>query len=254
MRTGTPSDRSRSRMKRSSAPLVSKVPTTSAVRPIRSASGIANTGRASVSAVACAIRRARRRTAQSPAVGQAIGAVDRRGLVRGRSAPSRDDPVNSAGFRPRRPRRRGFGAPARRPRRGGRRRAVAAADRGRAASSPASMIRLMRPLTMMATRIGDRGRDADILLDDEHREILFVRQAEQEVADLRDDQRRKALGRLVHHQQAGIAEQRARDREHLLFAARKLAAAVAAPLRQGAGMSNRRGRPSRNGRRRRRAR
>ncbi len=45
-----------------------------------------------------------------------------------------------------------------------------------------------------------------------------------------DDHRRQSLGRLVHHQQARIAEQRARDRQHLLLAARKLAAAVVAAL------------------------
>ena len=42
-----PEHHSRSRMKPNLAPLVSKVPTTSAVRPIRSANGIANTARAS---------------------------------------------------------------------------------------------------------------------------------------------------------------------------------------------------------------
>ena len=43
VRAGMPSAFSRSAMKRSSLPLVSKVPTTSTVRPIRSAKGMAKT-------------------------------------------------------------------------------------------------------------------------------------------------------------------------------------------------------------------
>ena len=74
------------------------------------------------------------------------------------------------------------------------------------------------------------GRNADVLLDDEDGNVLFVREANQKVAHLSDDHRGKSLGRLVHDEKAGIAEKRASDREHLLLAARKLAAAVAAPL------------------------
>ena len=48
----------------------------------------------------------------------------------------------------------------------------------------------------------------------------------------RDDHRGEALGRFVHHEKPRIAEQSARYREHLLFAARELSAAVVAALRQ----------------------
>ena len=48
---------------------------------------------------------------------------------------------------------------------------------------------------------GDRGRDADILLDDEDADIAFLAEIEQNLLDLLDDHRRKAFGRLVHDQQ-----------------------------------------------------
>src|SRR5206468_2995998 len=47
-----------------------------------------------------------------------------------------------------------------------------------------------------------------------------------------DDQRRQALRRLVEQQQLGIAHQRARDRQHLLLAAREIAAVTAGQLAQ----------------------
>ena len=78
--------------------------------------------------------------------------------------------------------------------------------------------------------IGNGGRNADVLLDDEDRDILFVREANEKIANLCDDHRGKPLGRLVHDEKARIAEKRPSDRQHLLLAARKLAAAVAAPL------------------------
>ena len=57
--TGMPSAFSRSAMKRSSLPLVSKVPATSTVRPIRSAKGMANTFFASSAGVVALDRRLR---------------------------------------------------------------------------------------------------------------------------------------------------------------------------------------------------
>ena len=78
----------------------------------------------------------------------------------------------------------------------------------------------------------DRGGHADILLDDEDADVSLLADPEQHLLDLLDDDRRKALGRLVHDQEPGIEQQRARNGEHLLLAARKLVAAVAAPLRQ----------------------
>ena len=52
----------------------------------------------------------------------------------------------------------------------------------------------------------DRGRDADVLLDDQNADIALFADIEQHLLDLLDDDRRQALGRLVHHQEAGIEQ------------------------------------------------
>ena len=80
--------------------------------------------------------------------------------------------------------------------------------------------------------LGNRRRDADILLDDEHRHVAFLAKPDQHLLDLRDDDGRETLGRLVHDQETRIGHQRPRDRQHLLLAAGKLAAAVVSPLGQ----------------------
>ena len=74
--------------------------------------------------------------------------------------------------------------------------------------------------------LGDRGGDADILLDHEHRHVAVFAEAHQHFLDLGDDDRRQAFGRLVHDEQLRVGQKRARDRQHLLFAARELAAAM----------------------------
>ena len=63
-------------------------------------------------------------------------------------------------------------------------------------------------------------------------DVLLVREANKKVAHLSDDHRRETFGRLVHDEKAGIAKKRPSDRQHLLLAARKLAAAVATPERR----------------------
>ena len=78
--------------------------------------------------------------------------------------------------------------------------------------------------------LGDRGGDADVLLDDKDADIGLVAERDQNLLDLLDDERSEPLGRLVHHQQVWIEEQRTRDREHLLLAAGELIAAVVAAL------------------------
>ncbi len=78
----------------------------------------------------------------------------------------------------------------------------------------------------------DRGRHPDILLDDEDRHVGFVAETQQHLLDLRHNHRRKTLGRFVHDQELRIRHQRARNRQHLLFAARELGAAVVTPLGQ----------------------
>ena len=77
-----------------------------------------------------------------------------------------------------------------------------------------------------------RGGDPDVLLDDEDRDLPLLADPDQHVLDLLHDDRRESLGRFVHHQQARIEQQRAGDREHLLLTARELAAAARAPFPQ----------------------
>ena len=72
----------------------------------------------------------------------------------------------------------------------------------------------------------DRGRHADILLDHQHRDVAFVAEPHQHLLDLGDDDGRETLGRLVHDQEMRVGQKRARDRQHLLLAAGKLAAAI----------------------------
>ena len=80
--------------------------------------------------------------------------------------------------------------------------------------------------------VRDRGRDPDVLLDHKDGEILLMGETDQEISHLDHDHRRQTLGRLVHDKKPRIAKQRSRDRKHLLFAARQLAAAVRAPVGQ----------------------
>ena len=80
--------------------------------------------------------------------------------------------------------------------------------------------------------VGDGGRDGDVLLDHQHGKVFLVGEPDEKIAHLSDDHGRKALGRLVHDEEARIAEQRPPDRQHLLLAARQLPAAVVAPFRK----------------------
>ena len=90
----------------------------------------------------------------------------------------------------------------------------------------------MRPLTITADAIGDVHRHAEVLLDQQHRDVAVAGQLPQRLHHLLDDHRREAFGGLVHHQQARLEQQRAADGEHLLLAARQLRAAVALALGQ----------------------
>jgi hypothetical protein len=83
-----------------------------------------------------------------------------------------------------------------------------------------------------ADAVGDVDRDAEVLLDQQDRDLALRRQAAQRLDDLLDDHRREALGRLVHHQQLRLEQERAADGEHLRLAARELRAAVALALGQ----------------------
>ena len=78
--------------------------------------------------------------------------------------------------------------------------------------------------------VGNGRGDADILLDDENRHVAFLAEADQHLLDLRDNDWRQALGRLVHDEEMRIGDQRAGNRQHLLLAAGQLSAARASPL------------------------
>jgi hypothetical protein len=66
---------------------------------------------------------------------------------------------------------------------------------------------------------GERG----ILLDQQDAHLLLLVDAAQDAEDLDHDQRRQAERRLVEQHQARLQHQRARDRQHLLLAARQRA-------------------------------
>ena len=78
--------------------------------------------------------------------------------------------------------------------------------------------------------IGDVDRDAEVLLDQQHRDLALGGERLQHRDDLLHDERGQAFGRLVHDQQLGVEEQRACDRQHLLLAAGQLGTAVGSAL------------------------
>ena len=77
--------------------------------------------------------------------------------------------------------------------------------------------------------LSERGRDAEVLLDQQDRETFLLESPKGRDHPL-DDCRRKAFGGLVHDDQLRVGDEGAPDREHLLLAARELRTAVALPL------------------------
>src|SRR5580692_485569 len=73
--------------------------------------------------------------------------------------------------------------------------------------------------------IGDLDRRAHVLLDEQNREA-FPPGRDDNSEHVLDNQRREALRRLVEHEQLGVQDQGAGDRQHLLLAARELRALV----------------------------
>ena len=71
-----------------------------------------------------------------------------------------------------------------------------------------------------------------ILLDDDRADAAGPGDGAERPEQFLDDDRRQALGRLVQQQHLGIEGQRAADRQHLLLAAGKLVAEIAAALLQ----------------------
>ena len=225
----------------SSRPLVSKVPTTSAVRPCRSARRN---------------RQMARRPARRGGSARLRRERGRRGRARRRTATSDWARKRPAGRPFRHSRRRRLRHPLRRARPGRPRRRE---TRYRATSARGiSVLDGLLPVAADAEEpllqaavggelarrhdavdaavdhdrdvLGDCGGDADVLLDDEDRDVAFLGEAHEHFLELRDNERGEALGRLVHHEQARIAQQRPGDSEHLLLAAGELGAAARAPL------------------------
>src|SRR2546421_11316877 len=77
--------------------------------------------------------------------------------------------------------------------------------------------------------VRNRRGEAEILLDEQNGKTLFLQRPDG-AADLLDDDRRQAFGRLVEQQEPRSGAQDAADREHLLLAAGKLGALAAQPL------------------------
>jgi diketogulonate reductase-like aldo/keto reductase len=77
--------------------------------------------------------------------------------------------------------------------------------------------------------VGEVERDANVLFDEQHGDA-GVADVLDDLHDAVDDERCKPLGRFVEHEEVGAGDERASDREHLLFATREVAPAVLAAL------------------------
>src|SRR5574337_130397 len=85
------------------------------------------------------------------------------------------------------------------------------------------------PVVEHIDAVGDFDRLAHILLDEQDRDAFAARRRD-DPEHFGDDERREALRRLVEHKEPWIEQERARDRQHLLLAARELAALVGLAL------------------------
>src|SRR5690242_12658752 len=112
------------------------------------------------------------------------------------------------------------------------RRAAAPLYRGSACLNPEILVQLLHAgfehvvgdhidhLAMLhdVVTIGDGLRETEILLDEQHGKAAILDLLDGP-ADLLDDDRRDAFGRLIQQQEFGAGPQDARDRQHLLLAA-----------------------------------
>ena len=73
---------------------------------------------------------------------------------------------------------------------------------------------------------------ADVLLDHQNLDAALLSQADEHVFDLLNDDGSQAFRRLIHDKQFRVQQERPRDGEHLLLAARQLRAAVGFPFRK----------------------
>src|SRR6266566_6765600 len=102
----------------------------------------------------------------------------------------------------------------------------------------------LRALEQLATGPGERDQAVDhdvaavgelerverVLLDQEHGELVLAVEVANRGENLFDQEWREAERRLVEQQEPRPPHESARDRQHLLLAARKRAAALAQPL------------------------
>src|SRR5215510_2254353 len=79
--------------------------------------------------------------------------------------------------------------------------------------------------------VGDAQGEGEVLLHDQDGRAAGLEPAE-DAPELAHQEGGQALGGLVHHQDVGVADQRAPARQHLLLAAGELVAAVVDPLAQ----------------------
>src|SRR5690242_5627010 len=83
-----------------------------------------------------------------------------------------------------------------------------------------------------AEALREPSRERQLLLDQKHGDVPLRSQLLHDIADLMHDVGLDAFGRLVQEQQLRIARERAAERELLLLAARKIAAAALQHLAQ----------------------
>ena len=78
--------------------------------------------------------------------------------------------------------------------------------------------------------VGVRQGEGDILLAEQHGDRRALPQSLERLRELLEDDRREAQRRLVENQELRLHHERARDRQHLLLAARKGARELPAAL------------------------
>ncbi len=92
------------------------------------------------------------------------------------------------------------------------------------------MIRLTRPLIMIATFSATAVATPMFCSTTKHTDFALLAESDQNLLDLLHNHRRESFGRLVHNEKARVEKQRARNGEHLLLAAGELIATIGAPF------------------------
>src|SRR5580700_2364532 len=109
---------------------------------------------------------------------------------------------------------------------------IGRADLGARQQLGAAALHRDRAIDHYVAAMGEFQRMKGVLLDQENSQPFGLVQFRDHFEDLLDDEGRKSKRRLVQEQQAGPAHERARNRQHLLLAARQRSAALRGPLLQ----------------------